>query len=226
MGAAQKNRGGTGVVSACIRPNSAGSGMSQVAHYANTVAKLFERLQAFREFKPGAHLRGSPFVHRGAMRDIDAAKAALGKRGRLSKRRLCGDHRIQKGKRQGDSHAAQKRPTRQMSFGDERHGWTLIPPFGCCLPCLAPLSLASETARSSRFPISTRRTGSGRGRNPASPSEPPACRNISFRGPLRTSAAFPSSFRRTPRDDSTALSANWTAHPLSCHPPTDRKRRC
>ena len=116
MRAAEEDGGGTGVIRAGIGADAAGRRMGQVAEHTNAVAQFLERLQAFREFEPGAFLRGRPFVHGGAVRDVDTAESGLGDRGGLGQRRLRGNHGVQQRQRERDTHAAQKRSPAANAF--------------------------------------------------------------------------------------------------------------
>src|ERR1700685_3695658 len=119
--------------------------MRQITDHANAVSQFFERLEGFGKLERGTFLDGGPFVHRGAVRDINAAESGLGNRGRLAQWRLRGNHRIQQRQRERNSHPAQKRSPRQMLFSNEH------------LPSLP--SLAFGTERSSQYLIPTLRTG-------------------------------------------------------------------
>ena len=83
MRAAQEDGGGTRVIGAGVRANAAGERMGEITDHADAVAQFFERLQGFGEFEACAFLRRGPFVHRGAVRDVDAAEAALRRRPRF-----------------------------------------------------------------------------------------------------------------------------------------------
>ena len=125
--AAQKYGGGSGVIRSGIGADAAGRRMRQIAHHTNTVAQFFERLEAFRKLERGAFLRGGPFVHRCAVRDVDTAEPGLRDRGGLGQRRLRGNHRIQQGQRERYPHTAQKRSPGQMFFGNEHDPSPLNP---------------------------------------------------------------------------------------------------
>ena len=86
MRAAQEHRGRARVIGAGVRALAAGQRVREVADDDDAVAELLERLERLGEREAAAFRRRRPLVHRGAVRDVDAAEAALGQRRGLHQR--------------------------------------------------------------------------------------------------------------------------------------------
>jgi hypothetical protein len=112
MRAAQEHRRGAGVIGARVGSFASCHRMSEVGDHGESVAQLVERLQRLGELEAGAFLRGRPLVHRGAVRHVDAAEAALGESGRVHQARARGNHRVEQRQRQRDTHSLQERAAR------------------------------------------------------------------------------------------------------------------
>src|SRR5262249_25985414 len=117
--AREENRGRTRVLGAGI-----GAGcrlMSKIAHHTDTIPVLFKRAEAFGELKILSFSSGCPFVHRCAVRNIEASQTRLWDRRRVFQGRLCRNHGFQERQRNCHTGATQKCAAGKMLLRDEVH---------------------------------------------------------------------------------------------------------
>ena len=165
MRAAQEHRRRARVIRAGVRALAAGQRVRQVADDVQAVAEFLERLQRLGELEAAAFRRRRPLVHRRAVRDVDAAEAAL-RRAPRSAPAAC-----RAGTIESSSGSASVTPIPRRNV---RRGRCFLVMKDMCAPvCLgllssvygrsrahfdaSPLSTcSSETARSSRRPAPDR----------------------------------------------------------------------
>jgi hypothetical protein len=95
--------------------------MTEVADDVHAIDEWLERLEDFGELEACAFGRRRPFVHRGAVWDVDASQPRLRAGWCLCQWRRSRHHRFEKRQRNRDAHSVQERATRQVLFADE-HG--------------------------------------------------------------------------------------------------------
>src|SRR5215469_15505304 len=96
--------------------------MREIADHAETIAIFFKRAERFGKRKVLAFGGRRPFVHRGAMRNIETAEPCFWKSGGVFQRSLRRYHGFQKRQRDRDTRTAQKCPPGKMLFADEHYG--------------------------------------------------------------------------------------------------------
>jgi hypothetical protein len=119
MRAAEEHRSGSGVIGARIGSLAAGHRMGEVADDRQAIAQLLERLQRLGEGEAAAFRCRHPLVHRRAMRNVDAAEAALRQCGGLHQRGARRDHRVEQRQRESHAHSAKERAAGKMLLRDE-----------------------------------------------------------------------------------------------------------
>src|SRR5262249_7201038 len=96
MGAAEKRRSGARMVRGG-RTAAIGLRVTHIADDADLVTKRFQRLKNFRKFEVRPLAFGRPFVHCGAVREVNGAESRLRDGTGLLQRRRRRNHRFEKG---------------------------------------------------------------------------------------------------------------------------------